>query len=96
MSVGTSPAQHWGRDGVVVARALMLRPWLWWAAAGAVRRLARRGWWRRPPFLPLPGAAYWHFRLVTVFGGTGTDEALSAADVVTYLQWCRRSRPAGR
>ena len=30
-------------------------PGLWWASAGALRRMARRGWWHRAPFLPLPG-----------------------------------------
>lgn len=92
----TAPPVRWGRDGLVVARALVPRPWLWWAAAAALARLARRGWWRRPPFLPLPGEAYWRFRLVTVFGGTGAETSLSVAEVVAYLQWCRRARPSGR
>ena len=84
---------RWGRDAMVVMRAVVLRPGLWWAALGALRRLARRGWWRRPPFLPLPGDSYWHFRLVTANGGDGVSEPLEPADVVAYLRWCRRSRP---
>jgi hypothetical protein len=84
---------RWGRDAAVVARAVVPRPGLWWAAAGALRRLARRGWWHRAPFLPLPGEAYWRFRLVTAYGGDGEQAALSPADVVAYLRWCRRSRP---
>lgn len=86
---------RWGRDGLVVVRAVLARPGLWWVALGALRRLARRGWWRRPPFLPLPGDAYWRFRLVTVNGGDGVSEPLEAADVVAYLRWCQRSRPRG-
>ena len=96
MSDGTGPvtaAPRWGRDMALVARAVLPRPQLWWAALAALARLARRGWWRRPPFLPLPGADYWRFRLVTALGGTGTEESLSAADVVAYLEWCQRSRP---
>jgi hypothetical protein len=83
----------------VVARAVLPRPRLWWAAAGALRRLARRGWWRRAPFLPLPGEAYWRFRVTTAYGGGATEERergaprLRAADVVSYLHWCQSSRP---
>jgi hypothetical protein len=84
---------RWGRDGLVVARAVATHPGLWWAALGALRRMARRGWWRRPPFLPVPGASYWRFRLVTAEGGDGSAEALVPADVVAYLRWCQRSRP---
>ena len=36
--------------------------------ARAAWRLRRRGWWWRPPFLPLPDEAYWHFRMVTATG----------------------------
>jgi hypothetical protein len=91
--VSTTEMQGWGRTIVVVVQAVLPRPTLWWSAASAVARLARRGWWRRAPFLPLPGESYWRFRLVTAFGGTGQGEAMSIADVVAYLQWCRRARP---
>jgi hypothetical protein len=84
-----------GRDARVVARAVLSHPELWWASAGAVRRMARRGWWRRPPFLPVPGDAYWRFRLVTANGGDGETDALEPSDVVAYLRWCRRARPRG-
>ncbi|HWD54249.1 MAG TPA: hypothetical protein VG346_03965 [Acidimicrobiales bacterium] len=84
---------RWGRDGLVVVRAVVAHPSLWWAALGALGRLARRGWWRRRPFLPVPGDAYWRFRLVTANGGDGNSEPLRPADVVAYLRWCQRSRP---
>ena len=50
--------------------------------------LARPGWWRRVPFLPLPDAAYLRFRMQTAYGGDGGSP--SAEDVVTYLRWCRQ------
>jgi hypothetical protein len=89
----------------VVTRAVMPRPRLWCSAAAAVVRLAKRGWWRRAPFLPLPGDAYWQFRLVTAYGGDGNgpgvaggegekDKVLREADVVAFLEWCQRSRPS--
>jgi hypothetical protein len=84
---------RWVRDAVVVARAVVPRPGLWWAALGAARRMARRGWWRRAPFVPLPGEAYWRFRLVTAYGGDGESRALAPSDVVAFLRWCKRTRP---
>jgi hypothetical protein len=84
---------RWGRDAFVVVRAIAPHPELWSAALGVFVRMARRGWWRRAPFVPLPGEAYWHFRLVTAYGGDGDDEALTTADVVAYVRWCQRSRP---
>ena len=74
--------------------AVWSHPARWGAALGAVRRTARRGWWRRAPFLPVPGEAYWRFRLETAYGGDGPDTAeLTRQDVVAYLRWCQRSRP---
>lgn len=80
----------------VVLVAVVSHPSLWWAATTALARLSRRGWWHRTPFLPVPGEAYWRFRLVTAFGGTGEGTSMRGSDVVAYLQWCRRShRPRG-
>ena len=47
-----------------------------------LRRAARRGWWRRPPFLPLPSADYVRFRLLTQYGD---DDATPTADDVVTL-----------
>ena len=90
---GSGPPARWSRAAAVVARAVLARPSLWWASAGATGRMARRGWWHRAPFVPLPGEAYWRFRLVTAYGGDGETEALTPSDVVAYLRWCQRSRP---
>ena len=81
------------KDIAVVLSAVAPHPSLWWAAVAALGRLARRGWWRRRPFLPVPGDAYWEFRLVTAFGGSGREALLERHDVVAYLQWCRRTHP---
>jgi hypothetical protein len=89
----TGSAHRWGRDVLVVLGAILPRPWLWWSGLTALARLSRRGWWHRSPFLPVPGEAYWHFRLVTAFGGSGDSAALAGPDVVAYLRWCRRARP---
>jgi hypothetical protein len=46
------------------------------------------GWWRRPPFLPVPDATYVRYRIETAYGVRGTP---NAADVISYLEWCRAS-----
>jgi hypothetical protein len=71
----------------VTGLAVLARPGLWLTALRQVRRLARPGWWRRPPFLPLPDREYLAFRLVTQYGDAGHRPI--AADVVSYLAWCR-------
>jgi len=73
----------WVRASLAVAR----RPSLWPTALRQARRLARRGWWRRPPFLPLPDRAYLRFRLETQYGAS--DTAPDPQDLVAYLGWCR-------
>ena len=72
---------------------LLRRPDLWPAAVAQALRLARPGWWRRPPFLPLPDRVYLRFRFETAYGPGGRPVA---ADVVAYLQWCREFRRHSR
>ena len=73
-----------------VARAVAMRPSLWGVAVGQAVRLAPAGWWRRWPPVPLPDPAYLRFRLQTAYGDSA--RAPSPADVVAYLDWCRRMR----
>jgi hypothetical protein len=70
-----------------LARALIVRPDLWPAAAAAAWSLAPRGWWRRRPFLPLPDRRWIEFRLATAYGAQGQ---LRADDLVAWLDWRRR------
>ena len=74
---------------VQAARAVLVRPSLWAVAVTQVLRLAAPGWWRRPPFLPVPDPDYLRFRLETQYG---SDHEPEPADVVTYLHWCREFR----
>jgi len=68
--------------------ALLPHPSLWATGLRQVGRLAQPGWWRQAPFLPLPAPDYLRFRLETAYGGAG-DGPPEAADLVTYLRWCR-------
>jgi hypothetical protein len=70
--------------------AVVTRPSLWITAIVQVVRLARPGWWRRPPFLPVPDEAYLRFRLQTAYGDPEREP--DPSDVVTYLRWCRGFR----
>ncbi|MFM2046760.1 MAG: hypothetical protein RL383_837 [Actinomycetota bacterium] len=74
-----------------VVMAVLRRPGLWPTAVRQVLRMAPRGWWRRPPFLPVPPADYVEFRLVTQYGGEylRSGGRVVPADVVDYLRWCR-------
>lgn len=67
--------------------AVVVRPWLWATAVRQVFVLARPGWWRRWPLLPLPDADYLAFRMVTAYGDAGARPG--PGDVVGYLRWCR-------
>lgn len=72
---------------LVAALAVLRRPRLWPTAVVQVLRLAGRGWWRRPPFLPVPDRGYLRFRLETMYGDP--HHPPEPGDVVTYLRWCR-------
>lgn len=76
-------ALHWWfRAGIAVLR----HPGLWPTAIAQAVRLARPGWWRKPPFLPLPDRDYVRFRMQTAYGSAGTP---APDDLVAYLAWCR-------
>lgn len=67
--------------------AIVRHPSLWFTALRQARRMAPTGWWRRPPFLPVPDEHYLAFRLQTMYG-RDLDRA-DPQDVITYLRWCR-------
>ncbi|HET7187433.1 MAG TPA: hypothetical protein VFI52_04735 [Gemmatimonadaceae bacterium] len=51
-------------------------------------RFRRRGWWRRPPFLPLPALDYLRWRMHTAYGES--DVVPPADDVERYARWAVR------
>jgi hypothetical protein len=76
---------RWARAAVA---GVLRHPSLWWIGVRQALVLAPPGWWRRPPFLPLPAPEYLRFRMETAYGGAG-DQAPAPEDLVTYLRWCR-------
>jgi hypothetical protein len=61
--------------------------------ARAAWRLRRNAWWRHAPYLPLPSAAYWEFRMVTATGGA--NATMSARAIVEAARWAGR-QPGAR
>ena len=80
----------WLRLALTLALRAAVRPAL---AADLLRvawRFRTRGWWRRPPFLPLPPAEYVRWRMHTAYGDE--DAVPPAADVERYARWVGRQR----
>jgi hypothetical protein len=48
-------------------------------------RFRRRGWYRRPPFLPVPSRDYVRWRMYTAYGDY--DAVPPAEDVIRYARW---------
>ncbi len=50
----------------------------------------RRGWHRRPPFLPLPSASFLRWRLDTAYGDPSARPPMDEAE--RFLRWASRMR----
>lgn len=50
-----------------------------------------RGWWRRPPFLPIPDRSHLAWRRTTAYG---VDRPVDRADLTAFLLWADRQRKA--
>ncbi len=70
------------------------RPRLWATALGQCRALAGPKWWAHWPPVPVPDPVYMAFRLQTMYGSP--DATVSPAELVAYLEWCRRVRALAR
>ena len=71
-------------------RSLIRHPTLAAEAVRASWALAPRGWWRQPPFLPVPDRGYVRWRVETAYGST--DAAVEVEDLLHYLAWRRAQR----
>lgn len=52
---------------------------------GAAWAFRARGWYRRPPFLPLPSADYMRWRLETAYGDP--QAVPPEGELVRFLEW---------
>ena len=69
--------------------AILVRPWLWPTAVGALFAFAKRDWWKQAPFLPIPDRRVLGWRVTTAYGQS--DMTLAEDDLVSYLRWRRRA-----
>ncbi|MCL1595576.1 MAG: hypothetical protein M3132_14610 [Actinomycetia bacterium] len=74
-----------------IAFAIAVRPWLWLSGVGAALAFSPEGWWRRPPFLPIPDRNVIVWRVTTAYGHA--EMVLVPRDVVSYLEWRRKNCP---
>jgi hypothetical protein len=77
-----------------VARLALRNPRLLPSLAGAAWRFRARGWYGRPPFLPLPPRDYIAWRLHTAYGDE--DVVPPARDLERYLAWSARLMKGSR
>ena len=78
----------WSRLTLVLLGRSVANPKVGIALLKVAWRFRRRGWYRRPPFLPLPAADYLRWRMHTAYG---RDDAVPPADeVVSYARWATR------
>lgn len=71
----------------ILGRALR-RPALLGSLLRAAWRFRARGWWRRPPFLPVPPPEYLEWRLHTAYGDEGRSP--TAGEMEAYVRWADR------
>ncbi|MFW5947591.1 MAG: hypothetical protein ACOCUW_03775, partial [Gemmatimonadota bacterium] len=71
-----------------LAGRALVRPRLLVSMLRAAWRFRARGWWRRPPFLPVPPAEYLEWRLQTAYGDDGREPTIQELD--RYLRWANR------
>jgi hypothetical protein len=72
-------------------RVVASHPQLWRATWTQTRALTPLRWWSRRPYLPVPDARYWRFRLETAYGGMG-DQEPSSHDLHDVLAWAQAMR----
>jgi hypothetical protein len=80
----------WSRLALTLALRALRSPSL---AADLLRvawRFRVRGWYRRPPFLPIPSRDYVRWRMYTAYGDY--DAVPPAEDVIRYARWVGSSR----
>ena len=73
-----------------VFRAAARRPGMIPDLVSSAWAFRRRGWYRRPPFLPLPSTAYLQWRMDTAYGDP--DAVPPTDELRRYLRWARTMR----
>jgi hypothetical protein len=87
----TEPAAPRGWASLVAALALRaaVNPRLALDLVRLAWSFRARDWWRRPPFLPRPPAAYLRWRMFTAYGDEKAVPPVE--DVVRFARWRRET-----
>jgi hypothetical protein len=85
---------HYARLLLRIGGVCLRHPGTIGPALAAAWRFRARGWYRRPPFLPLPPGRYMAWRMDTAYGAE--DALPSRAELERYLRWTRHSLHARR
>lgn len=82
-------SRSWSSLVLALAARAALNPRLGLDLLKTAWAFRRRGWWGRPPFLPLPDAPYLRWRMYTAYA----DEAAvpPAEDVIRFARWRRET-----
>jgi hypothetical protein len=78
----------WPRLTLALAARAIVNPALAVDLLRVAWRFRARGWWRRPPFLPLPSRPYVRWRMHTAYGDH--DAVPPVEDIVRYARWVGR------
>jgi len=78
----------WRRLTLALATRAVIRPRLAMDLLRIGWRFRRRGWYRRPPFIPLPALAYIRWRMYTAYGDEGVTPPVR--DIERYAHWAGR------
>jgi hypothetical protein len=85
--------RHPCEEGHLVLRLVgiaLRRPTIIPHLLGAAWAMRARGWFKRPPFLPLPPRGYVDWRMETAYGSA--DAHPPVEELVRYLAWSARLR----
>ena len=80
-----STKRSWSRLVVTLGARAIVRPRVAVDLVRVAWRFRRRGWYTRPPFLPLPARDYVRWRMYTAYGDY--DAVPPAEDVIRYARW---------
>jgi hypothetical protein len=86
--VGSRRTSSWARLSLALAGRALRNPALGVALLRVAWRFRSRGWYRRPPFIPLPDRRYVEWRMYTAYGDPHIVPP--ADDVARYARWAVR------
>ena len=79
----------WSSLTLQLAARAVLRPRLAVDLVRAAWAFRRRGWYRRPPYLPIPDPTYLRWRMYTAYADE--DAVPPADDVTRFARWRRET-----